>query len=277
MDDARKEYLSSIYYDLKKPGSFQGVGKLYRAVRERGYTRKNIEDWLVEQDIYTTTKEINNRRFPRTKVLVNGLDELWDADLIDLQSLSEENDGVNYLLVAIDIFSRYLSIRPLKSKHARNVIDAFNSIFSTSRKPLKYIRTDGGSEFTNKAMENYLANERKLVHIVTNNETQANYAERVIKTVKSKLYRYIVHNQTTRYVDVIQDLVRGYNDTYHRSIKRSPASVNETNIESVKEILQRRVNRKIKKYKFSINDSLVILEQNLTRPTPKPTRVKSLL
>ena len=53
------EYLSSVYYDPKRPGSFGGVESLYRDVKQEKkfiITRKQISDWLMSQDAYTLHK-----------------------------------------------------------------------------------------------------------------------------------------------------------------------------------------------------------------------------
>ena len=51
------------------------------------------------------------------------------------------------------------------------------------------------------------------------NETKATVAERVIKTIKSKIYGYFTFKQIYRYVDELQNFVDSYNNTYHRTIK----------------------------------------------------------
>ena len=58
-----------------------------------------------------------------------------------------------------------------------------------------------------------------------NTETKANYSERLIKTLKHKLFRYIMKNRTERYVDVLQDVVHGYNHTVHRSLGDKPSVI----------------------------------------------------
>ena len=61
------------------------------------------------------------------------------------------------------------------------------------------------------------------------NEKKANYAEWVIQTVKKKNYKYLYHHKTERYIDVLQELVEGYNEGYHSGIKRAPSTVNKEN------------------------------------------------
>ena len=56
------------------------------------------------------------RKFQRRRVNVNGIDEIWAVDLIDMQAFSKDNNGIKYLLIVIDIFSKFVWIIPLKRK-----------------------------------------------------------------------------------------------------------------------------------------------------------------
>ncbi|XP_065662524.1 uncharacterized protein LOC136085164 [Hydra vulgaris] len=55
------------------------------------------------------------KHFRKRKVIVNGIDEIWAADLVDMKSFSKFNDGTKYLLMVIDVFSKYGWIVPLKT------------------------------------------------------------------------------------------------------------------------------------------------------------------
>ena len=83
------------------------------------------------------------------------IDSLWEADLAFVQDVAKENDGVNYLLVVIDVFSKYVWVRPMKNKTAHSLLEAFDSILSEGRKPEK-LRTDKGTEFLNETFQQYL-------------------------------------------------------------------------------------------------------------------------
>ena len=48
------------------------------------------------------------RHYKRNRVIVGGIDELWQMDLADMQAHAAENDGYRYLLVCIDVFSKYV-------------------------------------------------------------------------------------------------------------------------------------------------------------------------
>ena len=120
---------------------------LYRAARQYGLTSSHVLQWLQQQPGYTLHKPAR-KRFRRNGVIVNGLDEQWQADLADLQSLSRWNRGYKYLLACIDVLSKYASVVPLKSKSGSALVAAFTDIFKQGRK-LERLQTDAGTEFMN--------------------------------------------------------------------------------------------------------------------------------
>jgi transposase InsO family protein len=243
-----KTYLASIYFDPKHPASYTSPEKLYDVVKSEGkhrIGRYRIRKWLQDQEAYSLTRGAR-RRFGRTRVIVEGVDSQWDADLMDMANITKDNDGIRYVLVMIDIFSRFLWCRPLKTKRGLELVQAFKSIFVKGRKPV-VLRTDRGSEFTNKDVQKYLK-ERDVRYFTAYNETKANYAERVIKTLKHKIFRYILKNQSYRYKDVLQDLVTSYNRTVHRSLGATPESITvDDELESrLRQYLLRQKEDKIK-------------------------------
>ena len=119
-------------------------------------------------------------------------------------SYADENDGYKYLLLVIDIFSRYGRVQPLKDKSSKEVVKAFDKILTEGRKP-KHLCTDAGREFTNNSFQEYLQT-KNIIHFTTHSEKQANYVERFIKTLKSKLYRYMVEKNSARYIDILQKM-----------------------------------------------------------------------
>ena len=93
------------------------------------------------------------------------------------------------------------------------------------RKPVK-IRTDHGGEFVNGQLKKWF-HQQNILHSVTHNEVKANYVERLIKTIKSWIVKMFQHRNSFKYVDELDEVIHGYNNTYHSSIKRRPSSVTE--------------------------------------------------
>ena len=153
-----EEYLKQIWYDPRHPGSFAGPSKLHQIVKKEGkfdIGLYRIKKFLQNQDAYSLQKKVRRRGIKRRAVIVQGIDYQWEADLADMQNLAEHNNGIKHLLVIVDVFSRFLWVRPLQDKKAKTVIAAFKDILSGPRRP-KSIRTDKGSEFYNRYLKHYL-------------------------------------------------------------------------------------------------------------------------
>ena len=65
------------------------------------------------------------RKFKKRKVYSSFRDNIWVVDLADMQSLSKYNKGNKYLLCAIDIFSKYVWVVPIKEKKGTSIVNAF--------------------------------------------------------------------------------------------------------------------------------------------------------
>ena len=161
------------------------------------------------------------------------IDSLWEVDLAFVQDVAKENDGVNYLLVVIDVLSKYVWVRLMKNKTAHSLLEVFDSIPSEGRKPEK-LRTDKGTEFLNESFQQYLK-KKNIQFYTAHNEPKASVVEQVNQTLKSKLYHYFTAVNSLHYIDVLQDLVDSYNNTYHRSIDCAPANVSFTRCWNCKE------------------------------------------
>lgn len=223
-----EDYLAKIYYDPVNAGSFSGPEKLYRFVRQEGkyvLSKYKIRKWLQRQEAYSLQRGVR-RPFKKNKVMALGIDDQWDVDLMDMSKYRKENDGIAFILIVIDIFSKFLWMQPLKDKKGESVTAAFKNILREGRHPTR-IRSDKGQEFRSRAF-NAILNEENIDHLYAQNtEVKANYAERVIKTIKTKMYRYITYKQSYRYVDKLQDFARNYNATYHRTIGMAPVKVSK--------------------------------------------------
>ena len=224
-----EDYLRQIYYNPSHPASYEGEKAVYDAVkREKKFkiSHGQIRKWLQNQDAYSLNKSVK-RNFQCGRVVVSGIDDQWDADLASFARDGDENDGYQYLLVVIDIFSHYAWIEPIKDKTAKEIVKAFNKIISKGRKPRR-LRTDAAKDFTSKGFQEYLKS-KDIAHFTTHSEKQANYVERFIKTIKSRIWRHIRSKNSRRYIDVLQKLVDSYNRSWHTSILSEPINVNKQN------------------------------------------------
>jgi transposase InsO family protein len=222
------------YYDVREPGSYGGINALYRLMRgkQNKVTLKQVRGWLAEQESYGLHKPVR-RRFKRRKIYSRGIDYLWQADLVDMNHLAKNNEGYRYLLTVIDVFSKYAWVVPLKRKDSRSVAEAFEHLF-TERKPAK-LQTDKGKEFVNSIVQKTLERHGVKFYTSQNEDIKASVAERFNRTLKTKMWRYFTHKNTHKFVDVLPDMVHSYNNSYHRTIGRTPSSVTRDDEQTLRE------------------------------------------
>ena len=140
-----------------------------------------------------------------------------------MQSLNKCNKGIKYLLCAIVLFSKYVWVAPLKDKKGTSIVNAFKKIISKECKPNK-IWVDQSNKFYNKSFKDSL----KINNIEmysTYNEEKSVVAERFVRTLKNKIFKYLTAISKNVYFDVLDDSVNKYNITVHRTIKMKPIDI----------------------------------------------------
>ena len=122
-----------------------------------------------------------------------------------MQSLTKYNKGIKYLLCAIDLFSKYAWVIPIKDKKGTSIVNAFKKIISEGRKPNK-IWVDQGSEFYNKSFKDFLKINNIEIYS-TYNEGKSVVAERFIRTLQNKTFKHMTAISKNVYFDVLDDIV----------------------------------------------------------------------
>ena len=150
--------------------------------------------------------------------------------------MSKYNKGIRFLLCVIDIFSKYAWVVPLKDKKGVSIVTAFQSILKQSNRKPNKIWVDKGSEFYNASFKKWLQ-DNDIVMYSTNNEGKSVVAERFIRTLKNKIYKYMTAISKNVYIDKLDDIVNEYNNTCHTTIKMKHIDVKDnTYINTDKEI-----------------------------------------
>ena len=156
-----------------------------------------------------------------------------------MQLLSRYNKGIRFLLCVIDIFSKYGWVIPLKDKKGISIVKAFQIILKQSNSKPNKIWVDKGSEFYNDYFKKWLR-DNDIVMYSTRNEGKSVIAERFIRKLKGKIYKYMTSISKNVYIDKLDDIVDEYNNTYRTTIKMKPIDVKDnTYINTNKEINNR--------------------------------------
>ena len=132
-----------------------------------------------------------------------------------MQKLSKWNKGYKYLLMVLDLFSKYGWVVPLKTKTGSEVSRAFESIFRKN-KPKK-LWVDKGKEYYNKNVKDLLAKNNIEIYC-TENEEKSSVCERWNRTIKEKMYKRFTIQTNTVYIDILPKILASYNNSKNRSI-----------------------------------------------------------
>lgn len=229
--------ISDIYYTPSHPASFSNVRKLWLAT-DKKISKKLITEWLMTQDTYTLHKP-RRLRFRRNCYKLNNIAELWEIDLAQFSDdYASHNEGVKYLLVVIDCFSKYMFVEPLKRKTPESVIAAFKKIFARTTLRPQRCQSDSGSEFIAGKFKKFLKDNDIIFNTTLNPDTKAGCVERSIRTLKNKIYKYLTHVNSFTFIDKLDDIVKSYNHGYHSTIKMAPNDVTDRNILQVYKNIQ---------------------------------------
>ena len=196
------------------------------------------------------------RKFKKRMVFAKSVDDIWTADLVDMQSISKFNKGYKYLLMIIDVFSKYGWIIPLKTKTGLEVAKSFKELFKT-RTPSR-LWTDKGREFYNKPVKQLL-HKNNVILYSTENEEKSSIVERWNRTIKRNMWKYFTANNTHKYIDILPSLVEKYNNTYHHSIKCTPTQALEPrNFIAISNSLYGKMKQLAKAPKLKVGDKVRI-------------------
>ena len=191
-----------------------GKGNANHTAKPSSLERTKNNKILTEELLEPVIKKFNKR-----KVYSQFKDNTWRADLADMQSLSRKNK-------AIDLYSKYAFVIPLKDKKGISIVNAFNKIIKQyNRKPNK-IWVDQGGEFCNHNFKKWLS-DNDIIMYSTYNEGKSVVVKRFIRTLKNKLYKHMTAAGKNVYYDVLDDIVNEYNNTKHNTIKMKQKDVGD--------------------------------------------------
>ena len=248
------DHFNENYSNPAHPISFTGINNIYKYYK--GLLNKvEIEKLLASFDTYTLRRQYKNlKRNPNYSHFKR---YQFQIDLIDIQSYSKWNDKIKYILAVIDTFTRKAWVQPCKDKTTDEVLNAFKVILTEAKTLPLTLVSDRGKEMTNKKfLEFCRKNKINFFHNYTS--VHAPLVERFNQTFQNKIYKFLSHNETNRYIDNLQDFVDSYNESVHSTIQLTPNEAeNPENNEKINYILSKKNDKiKIEKPKYEI-DQLV--------------------
>lgn len=165
------------------------------------------------------------KNFPRRHVIVKGLDDLYQADLCDMKAYAKENKQYKYILTVLNVLSKYGFAKALRTKSAKEVTKAFEEVLKEEGGLIpRNLHTDEGKEFFNSEFQG-LMKRYKINHYATYSVLKAPNIERWNRTLKEAMWRQFSLQGNYKWLKMLPELVKRYNDTVHRTIKMRPSEV----------------------------------------------------
>ena len=173
--------LQNKAFKIASDPKYDGYQRGLASMVYKFFDKKSSGSGITNEPNYQLANELHKpiiKKFKKRKVYSSFRDNIWGVDLADMQSLSKYNKGIKYLLCAIDIFSKYARVVPLKDEKAISIVNLFQKIISEGRKPNK-IWVDQSSEFCNNSFKRFLKI-KKIEMYSTYNEGKSVFGETFI-------------------------------------------------------------------------------------------------
>jgi hypothetical protein len=202
--------------------------------------------------------EIHNQariNFPRRRVIVKSLNDLFQADLVEMIPYSGENNGFKYILVVINCFSKFVWAFPLKTKTGYEVVENMEKVFKQQQP--KNLQTDMGKEFFNKTFQ-LLMKKYNINHYNTYSEKKASIVERVNRTLKNLIWKEFNYHAHYRWINLLDNIVQKYNNSKHRTIGMKPSEVKKKHEKKLLNTVYNRIKIVNLSSKFHVGDHVRI-------------------
>jgi hypothetical protein len=197
----------------------------------------------------------SRKHFPTRHVELKGLNDLYQADLVEMIPFAGVNKGYRYILTMINCFSKYAIVVPLKTKRADEIVAALKPILENHK--MKNFQTDQGTEWFNSKVQSLLQS-YGINHYYTYSDKKASIVERFNRTLKGEMWKSFSELGSFKWLEILPDLLKKYNNKKHRTIGVRPIDVTQ---ENENEILRKIVSTRkqhLYKHKFKVGDKVRI-------------------
>lgn len=180
----------------------------------------------IKREVVNELHKLARVNYKRRKVVVKGLKDLLQADLVEMRPYAKTNRNFNYILVVINVFSKYVWAFPIKKKTGKEVATAMEKVFSDPQNVPKNLQTDMGKEFYNKFFQD-LMKKYKINHYSTFSNLKASVVERVNRTLKNLMWKEFSAQGSYKWLSILPEIVDLYNNTVHGTTGIKPVDVDK--------------------------------------------------
>ena len=211
--------LTDIFY---KQHNYDGVNELFRKAKllNNSIKRGVVSEWLKLQTVNQLTHSQPTNKPENLPIYA---EDKWSyqIDLTFLPMYKDENDGNYVMFTAINIDSRYAFASFSKNKEGATILKLLNDFYDDCG-ICNAITMDSGTEFTNKECMKWFQEKEIKTYFVVGDSHKLGIINRFHRTLKSKIEKYMLANDSTRWIDILATIIKNYNNTVNRGIGYTP-------------------------------------------------------
>lgn len=186
----------------------------------------------IKEQIVEELHKPARKTFRRRHVVVKGINDLFQADLVEMLPYAKHNKGYRYILVVINAFTKFLWAIPVKRKTGHDVAIAFKKILHQNVP--RNLQTDNGKEFYNKDFKRLVA-QYNINHYSTYSALKSSIVERVNRTLKNMMWKEFSKQGSYKWLSLLPNLVLRYNSTKHRTTGYKPIEITKRLVRTIRQ------------------------------------------
>ena len=253
LSESERKILEKLY--TQGPAAYGSVENLKKASK---LSQKKVETFLAQTDAHTKYCA-PRKKLPRLKVQAYRIDKIWSIYVAYVDKIAKYNNGVKYLLVAVDVLSRFLRVEPMKTKSATDATRAFKRMIRKSI-PEK-VWSDKGTEFKGEFKQ--FCDSKSIEIYSTHSETKSAFAERNLRSLKNIIYKHLEKKWSYHYINKLHDFVEIINSRVNRVTGLAPKKVSDKDVPRLISLFSNRSTKQLRVPKFKVGDFVRVSKENL--------------
>jgi len=215
------ELLTDLYYRKR---NYDGINQLYMKAKkqDKSILKEDVKEWLEKQKTFQQTKqEVGKKEY---LPIYSETPHSFQMDLTFFPRYTAQNKGYNTLFTAININTRYAYVNKSKSKTKEDILDFVKKMERET--PINSITCDKGKEFENAEFIDFCKKNNITLFFLKEDSHKLGIINRFHRTIKNKLSKHFIATNSVSWIDAIDDIVKNYNNSFHRGIGMSPSEMN---------------------------------------------------
>ena len=215
------ELLNDLYY---KQHNYDGIDILYKKAKafDNSIKKEFVKDWLnKQQNKQLTTVKTSKKSF---LPIYSETSYSFQIDLTFFPRYKKQNQQFYVLFTAININTRFAYAYSSKDKDMNTILDMLKNM--EKKTVINAITCDEGTEFNNREFIKFCDENEIQLYFIKNDSHKLGIINRFHRTIKDKLTKYFIANDTVKWIDVIEKIIYNYNLTINKGIGIEPYKVN---------------------------------------------------